>query len=491
MSSDRPNILVVMCDQLKATAIGPYGSSACPTPHLERLAEAGIRYDLAMTPHPLCVPARVSLWTGQYPHTHGSRRNQIYLQPGRPHAFRIWKQAGYRCGLIGKNHCFQAPEDLALFDDWCELDHLGLPEGAHHAGLNWCVEPAAIQAAHAVRRKMPRQGSSFSYAATDFPEAHYGTPVIAAQTIRYLETHRDEPFALWVSFPDPHSPIEAPRAWVNRFREVPLPSPGQVEEAGMPERTRILRRIHGWEPGDEPHVQATLATYLAMTALIDTAMGRILDAMERLDLRRRTVVVFCSDHGDFTGEHGLMDKGGAFYDCLMRVPLIVSCPGLVPEDRVESDPVNLLDIVPTLLTLQGRGVPRTMQGQCLPGIMGSSGQREAAFAEYGAGGPAFTQADADRLANPFIDSLPWREAEGRRKMIRTRRWKYVHDPMGDRDELYDFESDPGERINRVDESGCREVVTVLRRQLVAWSMGTEDAVPIPLPGMPVGGCGYE
>jgi arylsulfatase A-like enzyme len=469
MSSDRLNILVVMCDQLKATAIGPYGNSLCPTPQLARLAATGTRYDLAMTPHPLCVPARTSVWTSQYSSSHGSQRNQIYLQPGRRHAFQIWKRAGYRCGLIGKNHCFREPDDLGLFDDWCEVDHLGLPENAHHAGLDWCVDPAAIQAAHAVRCQMPRQGLSFSYAATEFPEAQYGTPVIAAQTLRYLETHRDNPFALWVSFPDPHSPIEAPRAWVDRFREVPLPPFDAREEKGMTERTQVLRRIHGWEPGDELHVRATLATYLAMTAMIDAAMGRILDALERLDLRRRTVVVFCSDHGDFTGEHGIMDKGGAFYDCLVRVPLIVSCPGSVPEGRVEFDPVNLIDIVPTVLTLQGEPIPPIMQGQCLPGIAGCDARREAAFAEYGAGGPAFTQEDADRLVNPFVASLQWREAEGQRKMIRTRRWKYVHDRMGGRDELYDFESDFGERLNRADDRDYREVRDNLCRQLLTWS----------------------
>lgn len=481
MSCDKPNILLIQCDQLKATATGLYGQADCPTPHLARLAASGTRYDLAMTPHPLCVPARVSLWTGQYPHTHGSRRNQIFLQPGRPHAFRIWKQAGYRCGLIGKNHCFRAPEDVALFDDWCELDHLGLPDGAHHAGLDWCVPRAAIQAAHAVRRKMPVQGGPFSYAATDFPEDHYGSSVIAAQTIRYLEAHRDEPFAVWVSFPDPHSPLEAPRARVDRFRDRPLPVFDSAEESGMPERTRMLRRIRGWHPGDEDHVRAVQAIYLAMTDLIDSALGRILDAVERLDLRRKTLIVFCSDHGDFTGEHGILDKGGAFYDCLMRVPLVISCPGSVPESRVESDPVNLIDVVPTLLALQGQPVPDEMQGRCLPGIAGCTARRTATFGEYGAGGAFFAAADAERLAHPFRDSLQWREAEGRRKMIRTRRWKYVHDPMGDRDELYDCEDDPGERFNRAEDGACRAVVEDLRRQLLAWCVATEDPMPVPLP----------
>ena len=119
--SDCPNVIVIMTDQQKATASHLYGSTFCETPSMARLADEGVLFEHAFTPHPLCVPARVSLWTGQYPHQHGARRNETWM-PARAaraaHAFELWKAAGYTTGLIGKNHCFDRPEDLALFDVW-------------------------------------------------------------------------------------------------------------------------------------------------------------------------------------------------------------------------------------------------------------------------------------------------------------------------------------------------------------------------------------
>ena len=104
MSEKQPNILVIMTDQQKATSSHLYGSTFCETPSLARLAEEGVLYEHAYTPHPLCVPARVSLWTGRYAHQHGSRRNETWMSPDALHAFKIWKEEGYHCGLIGKNH---------------------------------------------------------------------------------------------------------------------------------------------------------------------------------------------------------------------------------------------------------------------------------------------------------------------------------------------------------------------------------------------------
>lgn len=483
-----PNMLVIMCDQLKATATSLYGNRVCATPSLEALAVSGTAYDNAITPQPLCVPARVSLWTGQCPHTHGSRRNQIYLSPGRPHAFSLWKQQGYHCGFIGKNHCFQNPRDLSLFDTWNELDHLGIPSAAYHAGNPWCRPVASINAAHALRNAMPRQTPSHSYAVSDFPEEMYGTNAIADQLIHTLGTVKDRPFAFWVSFPDPHSPTEVPRRYADLFPpesiDMPPRRPGEMDRA--PERTRILSRIRGSDSYDEEHTRRTIGVYYAMTRMIDDALGRIMSALERLGLCEKTLVVFTSDHGDFTGEHGIMDKGGAFYDCLVRVPLVISWPGTLPAGRRDNGMANLIDIVPTLLTLQGLPVPDFMQGKPLPTVT-SAAPRDATFSEYGAGGRLFHMADAARMENPFMGSLQWREAEGRRKMIRTADWKFIHDPMGDCDELYDLKSDPWELSNLAGDPAYSEIQKTLTARMLDWCMAHEDPHPVPLPS----GCAVD
>lgn len=494
----QPNILVIMSDQMKATASHLYGNTFCETPSMARLADEGVLFEHAFTPHPLCVPARVSLWTSQWPHSHGGRRNQTLMPPDATHAFKLWKEAGYQLGLIGKNHCFEQPEDLDLFDVWCEIGHGWLEDNAQTKGMPWFRPIEGIREAHALRRTMKKQSPRFGYAISDAPLEDQSTGLIAGQTVRFLEQRAGapddepcarEPFALWVSFPDPHEPWVAPRTYAEMFppEKIVLPPwrEGEFDGDEVPERNRVLHQILGSEEDAIEDIYGVMGIYYAMVRFLDDGIGQILDALERLGLRENTIVVFCADHGDFMGEHRMTCKGGVFYDCLTRVPMIVSWPGHVAEGQHDNSLVNLVDIVPTLLRLQGMDAPRSMHGQPLPTVTDAA-PRDATFSEYGAGGPPFTLADLAQQPRPYgrkalIKSLQWREAEGRRKMVRTREWKYVHDPMGDKDELYDITNDPWELRNVVRDPANRDVLADMQRRLADWSIATEDARPVPLP----------
>jgi arylsulfatase A-like enzyme len=146
-----------MTDQQKATASHLYGNTFCQTPYMERLAQEGVLFEHAITPHPLCAPARVSFWTSQFPHSHGARRNQTLMPSDATHAFKIWKEADYQIGLIGKNHCFESLNDLALFDTWCEISHGGLPPNSACRGMEWFRPIEGVHAAHQLRRSMKPQ----------------------------------------------------------------------------------------------------------------------------------------------------------------------------------------------------------------------------------------------------------------------------------------------------------------------------------------------
>jgi arylsulfatase A-like enzyme len=466
---DQPNILVIMTDQQKATASHLYGNTFCQTPNMARLAASGVLYDHAITPHPLCVPARISFWTGQWPHAHGGRRNETLMPAGATHAFRLWQEAGYHLGLIGKNHCLVQPEDLDMFDTWCEISHGGLPADPTTRGMDWFRPIENIRAAHELRHTMTPQNPRFSYATSDYPLEDYSTGLVAGQTVRFLEQHQAEPFALWVSFPDPHEPWVCPQQYADLFppEKIDLPPwrEGEFDESA-PERNRVLYQMLGIAQDDINDVYGLLSVYYGMVKFIDDALGQILDALETLGLRENTIVVFCSDHGDFAGEHAMQCKGGVFYDALTRVPLILSWPGHIPAGQRDDSLVNLVDVVPTLLTLQGLPVPRSMQGQPLPTATDAP-PRDATFAEYGTGGPLFRLSDLEKLPPPYgrqtlLRTLRWREAEGRRKMVRTRDWKYVHDALGDRDELYDLRRDPWELHNVIDQAEHQAVVADLR-----------------------------
>jgi len=487
---DKPNTIVIMSDQMKATASHLYGSSFCKTPSLDRLAKQGVLYKHAVTPHALCVPARISFWTSQYPHTHGGRRNQTMMPTGANHAFRHWKGEGYRTGLIGKNHCFTGQDDLDLFDVWCEITHGGIPEGVKQTkGMDWFRAIESINEAHSVRREMPKVSRHFSYAVSDFPLEDYSTGLVCGQAVRFLEKYGKDPFALWVSIPDPHTPFEAPKSYADQFGEDVVEMPPYREDeftdGSAPERNQALYKMIGMTDDEESDKKGVVGVYHAMVKFVDDGVEQILDALDRLGLRENTIVVFCADHGDFSGEHNMIAKGGAFYDCLTRVPLIVSWPGSCPEGVVDESMVNLTDIVPTLFNLQGLASQDSFEGEPLPTATDAK-PRDATFSEYGAGGPPFTLADLNKMPGPhgrsaMAKTLQWREAEGRRKMVRMVDWKYVHDPMGDKDELYDLVNDPWELQNAIDDPAHADILVDLRQRLGDWSIGKEDRVSVPLP----------
>ncbi len=363
-----------MADQMKWSILRMYSEIGIETPALERLAAQGVRFEAAITPHPLCVPARTSVMTARYPHSTGCRRNETLMPDGEVHAFRIWKEAGYVTGLIGKNHCFVRDEDLALFDVRCEISHGGLPKGGYagensgNTGMDWAVQEKEIDAGHAVRatlRENP-QSPRIAYAVTDIDESQYGSSVIATQTESFLDRYAagewqadgQKPFAMWTSFPDPHEPYDAPRRYAEMFTpdEVRMPQQREDEftDGTSPERNRVLGAMMRQDEDSEEHRRGVVSVYQAMTRFVDDSIGRIVAKLESLGLRDNTVIVFTADHGDFMGEHGMAVKGGVFYDCLVRVPLIVSWPGGgVAQGEVERSPVSTIDVLPTLLKLQG------------------------------------------------------------------------------------------------------------------------------------------
>ena len=425
----------------------------------------------------------------------------------------------------------------------------------------------AINKAHEARSQLYEnaQSPTIAYAVTDYPLEDYGSNVITAQTESFLERHRagdrfardhsddeDRPFALWVSYPDPHEPREAPRQYVDMFPpdEVALPPTrrGEFDEVGgadhlsdapyppsgivspAPEVNRVLYAMLGMDDDTEDEIRNLVSVHHAMTRLVDDGIGRILDKLEELGILEDTIIVFTADHGDFMAEHNMSVKGGVFYDCLTRVPLIVSYPkGDVPSGETDESMANTLDILPTMLELQGlarfegindgwmNATPdqattessstlhedgtvkvdllRRMQGKPLPTATDAK-PRIAAFSEYGAGGPPVTMAHLEACEKPWgyrslIQNLWGREAQGRRKMARTVDWKYVTDPMANgagtgkladpQDELYDLENDPWELYNVAHDPKNASVISEMRRLLSQWMIETEDPEPVELP----------
>ncbi len=534
-----PNVIFIIADQLKATALQMYSEIGIPTPSLERMADEGVMYRHAVTPHALCVPARVSMMTGRYAHSTGARRNETLMPSGQLHAFRIWKELDYTTGLIGKNHCFIEQDDLDLLDVRCEMSHGGLPRSNYKGeipgikGMEWIVPEETINEAHSTRNNMPEQSRSFGYAVTDHPIEGYSSAALTTQTKAFIDRfgspNRDpdrKPFALLLSYPDPHHPLEAPRKYAEMVPPESVVMPPQrsdeYSDGTIPTRNRQLHDMLGVRVDDPEHVRNAMAVYMAMTRFIDDAVGEILDHLDETGLRENTIVVFTADHGDFNGEHDMLGKGGVFYDALTRVPMLVSWPaGGVPCGSVDDSMANTIDLLPTILQLSGiadfnaspdgedidellRPGPRVLhnndsttinseslrriQGRPLPTATDSP-SRSAAFSEYGTGGTALTDEAIHELMDQgyegrdlLMETLWIREAEGRRRMVRTKDWKFVTDPgSDDLDELYDLNADPWELTNVANDPANISVISEMRALLMEWATATEDYDPVPLP----------
>ena len=167
------------------------------------------------------------------------------------------------------------------------------------------------------------------------------------------------------------------------------------------------------------------------------------------------------------------------------MPLIISSENIISKNKMIDHPVNTIDIMPTVLELQGLNIPESFQGHLLP-ISDDVEPQKASFSEYGTGGKPYQLNDLKNLNQPYgyktlIECLWAREAEGRRKMVRTENWKYVFDSMGDKDELYDLKNDPWEHYNLASKIEYLKKKNELKSLLLDWMIETEDPNPVPLP----------
>lgn len=486
MADRHPNVLVVMTDQQKATSLGLYGNPDVRTPVLERLAERGTVYRHAFSPHPLCVPSRASFFTGRWPHSTGVRTNEIPLPEREIDWASLLFDRGYVGGLFGKNHVFRA-DQLDRFATVWEAGHGGPVARGGTLVKATPLGPDGMPHGWAAGQ----HGRKYSYGTVDRRPEECTTALVADQAVQFLREHArpgGQPFLGWVSFPDPHEPYYTPEPYASMYDPATLTLPpwraGELRD--KPERQQAYRELFRFAHFPDEHFRGALATYYGMIAFIDDQLGRILATLDEQGVRDDTLVIFTSDHGEYMGEHRLIGKSNAFYDCLTRVPLVVSWPGRLPEGATRDELVSLIDVMPTVLRLVGVPVPSAVQGQPLPGLTDADAvPRAAVFAEYGAGGPPATLADVARVpeeqrAGAGFPLLREREAQGHGKMVRTHQWKYTHDVTGEVDELYDLDADPWELTNLAGKLEFGAIEAEMRLHLLDWMLRTEDAQPVPL-----------
>ncbi len=470
------NIVLFNPDEMRAESLGCYGNPVAHTPHLDRLAVDGVRFDQCHVQHTVCSPSRCSFMTGLYPHVNGHRTLWHLLRPHEPNLLRYARDAGYDVLWWGKNDLL-APESFPL----CTTAvNQGIP--AQPTFRRGARNPYSLGDPHYY---------SFLYEPPlGPPEAHHDARCVQA-AINYLESRPSRPFLMYLPLTFPHCPYAAPEPWHNLIRPDAVPPLRPADLPGKPDYVRLIRRHRRLDELDDAFLRRVQAAYLGMVAFSDHLLGRLLEALERTGHDRDTVVVAFSDHGDWAGDFGLVEKWpSALDDCLTRIPLIVRAPG-GRTGHVVREPVEAFDIMATVAELAGLQTRHTHFARSLvPQLHGAAGDPDrAVFAEGGydehepncfeswAGRPPFAHTP-DAIYYPKIrQQCESPESVCRSVMVRTRDRKLVYRRQGVC-ELYDLAADPRELRNLYGDPARVAERTALETQLLAWYLHTADTVPL-------------
>ncbi len=448
--TERPNILFVLTDDQGCWALGCAGNPEIETPNLDRLAVSGMRFENFFCASPVCSPARASILTGRIPSQHGIhdwlRAGNSTIEPdkggrlteyleGQPGYTDFLAAQGYTCGMSGKWHLGDSHHPQKGFTFW-EVHAKG--GGPYYDA--------------------PMVGSDDVH-----EEPGYVTNVITDNGLQFLsqQANDETPFYLSVHYTAPHSPWDRdnhPNDIYDRYYEtcafesipdVPL-HPWQVNSAPVGFDAESRRQI--------------LSGYFAAVTAMDADVGRLLDWLEENGLRENTLILFSGDNGMNMGHHGIYGKGnGTFpqnmFDTSVKVPMIISRPGHVPQGALHSDLLSHYDIMPTLLDYVGTENPEAAR---LPG-------RSFASLLRGEDDLSTNRPDGEEAIVVYDEYGPVR-------MIRDRKWKYVHRyPYGPH-ELYDLVNDPQETHNLFEEDreSYQGRIEEMRGRLESWFLRYTD-----------------
>jgi arylsulfatase A-like enzyme len=407
----QPNVLLIFADQLRADALGCYGSTVVRTPAIDRLAERATVFDAAYTPSPVCVPARAALLTGREPQANGCYENGSPMPDARTFLDELG-DAGYRTHGVGKMHFTPDAQALRGFQTRDRGEEFSTPEDDDY--LTFLAENGFghVELPHGLRDEM-----YYVPQLSPVPEWLHFSHWVADRSLDFLASTGDQPFLLWSSFVAPHPPFAPPSPWHRLYEPSLMPDPH--EPAGGPGLLTVYDRLQArykYRDGgrDRRLWQLLRAYYAASVSFLDSQIGRILTALEASGKLEDTLVVLSADHGEFLGDYGTFGKR-SFLNPAARIPLVCAGPDFAAGRS--SAPVSLIDLYPTFAVAAGLPTP-AVDGVALQSV--PSGR--AVFGQY-------QQGPIGLFA------------------VITERWKYIWSAPDRREYLLDRVRDPQETAN--------------------------------------------
>lgn len=430
----KPNILVIMADQLAPQALSFHGNPVCKTPNLDRLAARSVIFDTAYCNFPLCVPSRASMISGRLTPQIEVWDNACDLPTRQPTMAHHMRHLGYHTILAGKMH-FIGPDQTHGFEERTVTD-------VYPSDFDWVADwargPAYVPSATGMNGVV-EAGPATRTLQEDFDEevAH-----CAVQSLYDLARRGPEapPWFQIVSFTSPHTPFVADRQYWDRYdpAEIDMPAVGALAFEDLDYASQALYFAHGRHRHRVTHKDLRRARhgYYAMISFLDDKIGTLLDTLTRTGQDESTIIMFCADHGEMLGERGMWFKQ-SFFDWSARVPLLISAPGRFAPRRV-GECVSLVDLLPTLVDLGGGTLDLAHDGVSLVPALQGGAVRDLAICDYSGIGPC----------------VPTR-------MVRKARFKLIY-THGHPDQLFDLKDDPHELHNRATDPACADVLADLR-----------------------------
>lgn len=443
--AERPNVLFIAVDDLRVE-LGCYGSDHVKSPNIDGLASQGTLFSRAYCQQTVCNPSRASMLTGMRPDTLRVWDLPTHFRQNRPAAVtlpQLFKRSGYHAQCVGK-----------IFHNWRQDDWRGDP-------TSWSVPSVLHYNSHSndkplVEGDVPANlvSGQGGIECRDVPDNAYFDGRVAETAIDAMRqaNKRDEPFFLAVGFWKPHTPFNAPKKYWDLYEREDVPVPTNVTPPiDVPDIALTSARYKGG--ADSEHLREMHHGHLAAISYLDAQVGRVLDELDTLGLRKDTIIVFWSDHGLHLGEHGLTRKTTAF-ELDAHVPLIIATPNHQPGQRTDAL-VELLDLYPTLAELCGLKPPRELQGASLTALLNDPKGSVNPVALTQTPRPNYLRGKMPKVMGYSIRSRRFRYTE----------WRDFKTGNVQARELYDHDNDPLETVNLAGQADHKATIIRLAKQL--------------------------
>ncbi|KAF5527957.1 Arylsulfatase [Colletotrichum aenigma] len=477
---DKPNFIIFMPDQLRYDSLGCNGNKIVKTPHIDGFAAEGTRFTNCFVQASVCTQSRCSMFTGNYPHVSGHRSLENLIKPWEPNLFRSLKEKGwYHVACLAPRGDTFAPTVTEMSLD--EYGFLETPEFVPRFAGGGRAEPEDKED---IWKRLFYKGLRNPNEALDYDDA------VVKGALKWLEhPPTDKPWVLFMPLIFPHCPFQVEEPYFSMYNRGEMGQPTKPsDKTGYEPRYMQLNRERYGTHRANPEIWAeVMATYYGMISRLDDQFGRVVERTKALGHWNSTVTLFFTDHGEYLGDHGMIEKWpSGLSDSLTHEPLIVGGAGL-PAGVVYDEMAEMVDLVPTVFQFAGIGEHFPHCGTSLAEILTSAGRdangdviRHKEF--------AFTEGGFLTSEEPLLEQAPYpydikaalqhedTTVVGKSVSCRDKRWTFIY-RLYEPAELYDRAGDPGELHNLAEVAEYQDVRRRMESVVLRWMVASSDFLP--------------